>query len=173
MAKFQCEINYKELCLVVNSDYMPQSSIIPINPVSVTIAARSECVIKFPVHSKNDQVITHFEMQPGLFIANSIVHPEDGQGKTILLNTTEQDIHISLIDTQFNMEPLDSYDVLKLDYSQDPIEKRLSSLEHFLPLDHCNNDEKEHAIRLCREYNDLFFSRETTFRFHYTHYRYW
>lgn len=157
LAKFQCEINYRELCLVLNSDYTSQNSIIPIIPASVTIAARSESVIKIPINSKNDQVITHFEMQPGLYVANTIVHPEDGQAKTILLNTTEQDIHISLIDTQFNMEPLDSYDVLNLDYSQDPVEKRLSSLESFLSLNHCNSEEKEHVIRLCREYNDLFF----------------
>lgn len=157
LAKFQCEINYKELCLVINSNYTPQSLTIPIDSVFVTIPARSECVIKIPLNSENDQVITHFEMQPGLYIGNSIVHPEDGQAKTILLNTTEQDIHVSLIDTKFNMEPLDSYDVLNLDYSQDPVEKRLSSLESFLSLDHCNSEEKTHAISLCREYNDLFF----------------
>lgn len=85
------------------------------------------------------------------------MHPQDGQAKTILLNTTEQDINISLYDTQFKMEPLDVYDVLNLDYSLDPVEKRLSWLESLLSLDHCNSEEKSHAISLCREYKVLFF----------------
>lgn len=166
LTKFRCKIDYKDFFLVVNSDTTPQNSNILIDsklqnnlthPVSVTIAARSECVVQIPLHSEKDQVITHYEMQPGLYIGSCIVHPENGQAKTILLNTTEQDIHISLIDTQFNMEPLEAYDVLKLDYTLDPVEKRLFSLESLLSLEHCNSEEKSHAISLCREYNDLFF----------------
>lgn len=111
LAKFNCQINFESMTITINNTNSPKILSINRNTIdTVTIPARSETTEHFHIDSQVPCLVDNTEISPGVFIARTIVHPNQAYIRVINTCETPQIIsrHLS------SNEPLDHYSIYSL-----------------------------------------------------------
>jgi hypothetical protein len=113
--------------------------------------------MKLPTTCKGEGLISRKEILPGIYIADTITRVIEGACKTSIVNmledvTTEE----PLVELEEIEEPLQTEAmVFATTLGEDRI--RLSKLLKELRTDHLSSEERVLLIRICEEYNDMFY----------------
>jgi len=94
-------------------------------------------------------------IEPGVYIANAIIEIKNSFATVSVINTN--DYPIKLNDIYIEPESLDNYTIFYLNHWSDTLQNRLQNLESQIDTTHMNTEEKSSIIKLCREFNDIFF----------------
>lgn len=111
LSKFNCHIDFKTMTITINNFNSPQ--ILKVNRNTndeITIPARTEATERFHIDSQVPCLIDNTEISPGVFIARTIVHPNQPYIRVINTCETPQTIsrHLS------TNEPLDNYSIYSI-----------------------------------------------------------
>ena len=155
LTKHEAVINCSKLTCKINSQDFPlEQKILGISiNDKLIIQPRTQTIIPINVlNSLEKGIIPSKEISPNVFICSSLISKNFPISS--VLNLNEESIEISI--PSFELEPYsdDFIDILNVSNSKSV---RLSNLENILRLDHLNCQEKESIIKICKEFNDLFF----------------
>lgn len=127
-------------------------------PYKLTFKARTETLIKLPTNSKGFGLISKRELKPGLYLAESLTMERHGYCITSAVNTLEEDVSIEIPQVELE-EVEENFESTALIFLNSVTEdgNRLSKLREELRTDHLNNEERVSLIKICEEYNDVFY----------------
>lgn len=125
---------------------------------TISIPARSEFITTVPTSLTENYVCNKTTVLPGVFLGNSIGKVEQGRATVSILNTTSQDVcfDTSKLSSDQNLEDLQNFNIISVDYSKNTISNRIQDLLSNLNIAHCNQEEKSYVEKLIRENHDLF-----------------
>lgn len=152
LKKYKCLINYENMQLTINTGTTTRILTICDGPHDHTFIIPPRTVItkQFRIASNDPCVVSNRELQPGVFVARTIVNAPDAHLQ--ILNTRDCPVQISKQILTF--EPLSDYHVYNIDKTQ-PNENRSKQLTELLtkriPLQYRDN-----LIPLLSEFNDIF-----------------
>lgn len=153
LKKYQCDISYRERCLIF---YLNGRQIfIPIHEGpgedTIVLPARSEVVRKFKLrHSNNPRLVDSQEIKHGVFVARTIIDTDEPLVRVI--NTTDE-VKV-LKRNRLQAEDLSNYNVYSLDKVQDSAERNKILIE--LIKQNTPEHAQELLIPLCSEFSDVF-----------------
>ena len=142
--------------VVLNFDDKPDETT-DINHV-LTLKSRTESIVRLPTKSKGLGVISKSELVQGVYLAEALTEGVNGYCVASIVNTSEEDVtvEISPVDLE-EIENDDSEKALIFSTSVAEIDNRLSKLRNELRTDHLNSEEKVSLVKICEEYNDVFY----------------
>lgn len=152
----KCQIDYFSMLFTIRQDdYLIEVPIID-DSQYYSIPARCEVIRKFTLNSTKikDQVIENGEIQPGVFVANSIINPRDCVLK--ILNTNSKPVSLKRI-LKLKTTDLDEFDILHSNgikskyHNSDRVNKLKSILNATIP-----KHAPHRLLSLCEEYSDIF-----------------
>jgi len=123
----------------------------------LTLKSRAESIVRLPTKSKGLGIISRSELAPGIYLAETLTEGVDGYCVTSIVNTSE-DVPIDL--PLFELEEIENYDserALIFSTSVAEIGNRLSKLRDELRTEHLNSEERISLVKICEEYNDVFY----------------
>ena len=152
-AKFLCKIDYETftITLTIKNEEVtiPMKSSISRN-FYIKVEKRSELIYPINLELFEDSVVLNKEIQPGIFISNTIV-PGNGICHIKILNTTDNDVLLENI--ELDVEPLKNYVfVTKSKNNTNRFEKLLEALK----MDINDNKAKEDLCKIFRDYQHIF-----------------
>lgn len=105
----------------------------PVKNFKYKIPARSEKIIILPVFSENNAIFCHSqEINPGVFLANSVVRPINNEAIFSVLNIN--DYPVSFNDINIKFDDLNDYNVFILNNWSDNLKDRFKKLDSELDL---------------------------------------
>lgn len=159
--KYKCKIDYECLLLKFNINDEPVEVPIydEIAQCNCTIPARSEKICKINAHVKQDTVIAHDEIQPGIFISNSIISPTEQYVRILNLNSYDADISKMTIQTtklSNYIQASTQKQTATCNKNKLTDEQRKTRLITLLEPNIPENADRAAIIKLCLEYADIF-----------------
>lgn len=152
--KYETILNFKEQTLIA---YVNNCKIkIPFNTPNMSficVPARTEITAFVEVNVNEPQVLLSEEVKPYVFIANSIVKPNNGKIPVKILNVSRKTV--LLHELQPKMEKLDQYNIIQLDDVKTD-SNRAEKLLKELKINHLSREEKATIRKICLKYNDIF-----------------
>ena len=139
------EINFEGL----NNDKLPSVLVIR---EEVVIPPRSENFVNLKTGIDFDFVCKNSQLFDGVFVGNSICRAKDNSVVISVINSLSEPV--SLKNINLEIEPLESFNVLTISIDQDD---RFKVLEESLSLKSLNFEEREQILRLCSQYDDIFY----------------
>lgn len=128
----------------------------------ITLEARAINVLYMETDEEKDIIMESKEIHPGIYLGNSISTPKRGYIIITIINGNEEEHDIKYEDVEKSVNVLSKYeetDNSKETYrnENDDRNERNIALEKALNLSHCNEEEKENILKICRKYNSVFF----------------
>jgi hypothetical protein len=124
----------------------------------LTLKSRAESIVRLPTKSKGLGVISKSELAPGVYLAEALTEGVNGYCVVSIVNTSEEDVTVEIPPVELEeIEDDDSKKALIFSTSVDEIGDRLSKLRNELRTDHLNSEEKLSLVKICEEYNDVFY----------------
>lgn len=133
-----------------------------VEPVILTIPARSEYVVCLQSDKKNSEAICpRRNFTPQTKIPEAIVQT-DSEGKFITTIANISSNPVTLCIERINLEPLDytndkPFPVNTIFPNHENPSDRETKIINGLRLNHLNQEEREHVINLCLQFSDIFF----------------
>lgn len=118
-----------------------------------TLPARSESIHFITTTLTEESVICATEMREGVFIASSLVRPENGKLPIRILNTTESDVILDSIDPI--VHNASEYNILSFEKTEKNAD-RVKQLLSMLNLNELNKEERINIENVCAKYADIF-----------------
>ena len=114
--------------------------------------------MRLPTKSKGLGVISKSKLAPGVYLAEALTEGVNGYCVPSIVNTSEEDVtvEIPLVDLE-EIENDGSEKALIFSTSVVEIDNRLCKLRNELRTDHLNSEEKLSLVKICEEYNDVFY----------------
>jgi len=114
--------------------------------------------VRLPTKSRGFGIISKGELVPGVYLAEALTTGVDGYCVTSIVNTSEDDVTIEPPFVELE-EVENDYDNSVLIFSASVNENgnRLSKLHNELRTEHLNSEERVSLIKICEEYNDVFY----------------
>lgn len=128
-----------------------------LNNKSILVPARAESILTIPTTIDKEALLTKREIKKGVYLGDTIVRPEHGTIKILVLNTNEEETDVPIQELNLDFEDLNEYEVVAPNFERDPIRGRIKKLQSLIDLGHCNLEEQESIRAISREFNDLFF----------------
>lgn len=148
--KFNAKIDFAKMTMKLSRPKFEQNFIIP---------ARTEIVAYVETNFEETCVVLNEEVQPNVFIGNSISQPLNGKIPVRMLNTKNKPARIS------NLNPIikkaKDYVILETKHTKNKTDRILKLLEE-LNLNHLPQNEKEQITKICVKYSDLFCLKDDT-----------
>ena len=132
---------------------------------TITLPARSVCPCIIKINNKENNIdnglITRQEVSRGIFLIDNLVKVTNGNARTYIINTTEEELNIEtpIIDVEsvlVDTSPRDSSAYVVNSVVSNNLTKRLETLKDNLRLDHLNKEEKSSILPIIENYNDIF-----------------
>lgn len=126
----------------------------------IIITERTYSIILMKTNRLEDIVIENKEIQPGIYIGNSISTPRNGYIIITIANGRENEYKLKYSDVEGSVNVLSKYDEMEMkpiEINNNNDEERNVALEKALNLSHCNAEERENVLKICRKYNSVFF----------------
>lgn len=124
----------------------------------MNIPARSQIVARININKKGKFFCEQQNLGLGVILGNTLIEPDiNGQANILLLNSSEEVVSIKKSDIVPQLNNLNKYKIINLNPQKDPIKERLSRLAKELDLSHCNDEETQSILNICRRYNDIFY----------------
>lgn len=119
----------------------------------LTIPARSESIHFIDTYDRDEFVIECQELCEGVFVASTIVKPENGKLPIKILNTRESDVNLNNI--SLNKSKLSDYYICQ--FSKPTMNAdRVKLLFSQLKLDTLNEEERKSIENICAKFPDIF-----------------
>lgn len=150
-----------------------KNTVIPIiyNPepeYSLNISPRCEQKVQLPVDQfSGDAILNFVNFAEGVRIPSAIVKCENGYATTVIQNTTEDDLTIT-ITSPFKVvkfEPQTCNINTVTDRTDIEIDRLLTENLNKLRLEHMNTEEEQRIRHLCEQYKDIFYCEELPLTF--------
>lgn len=153
-----CKIDYELFTLSLSTEFteyvLPLKTKVP-EVLSIKVPARTEIIHPISIEVKEDSIILNSELQPGVFLANSIIS-KNGVVHVKILNTTEHDIKLCSIKPEIKY--LKDYHVIdKCKIKNIRSQKRMQELLAELNLNNLNDGDRDQIIEICTKYSDIFY----------------
>lgn len=129
-----------------------------------TLKPRTETIVQVVTTDNTEGIISGFEVEPGVYLGNCMVRPENNICPVSIINSTERTVSLDTLTMQ--VEAVDqllvprSADVLAYDASTIGPERQISRSSHLretLRTDHLNQAERKSLFEICDEYKDIFY----------------
>lgn len=135
---------------------LPLHDAIDCSSNNLFIPARSETIHYIPVdtHLTDDFVVCSKELAKEIYLAGSIVTPKNNRIPVKILNTSEQDVVLSMF--QPELHSLNNYYACEFN-KNDTSSNRAKLLLEIIKLNHLNGEEQTSIRNLCSKYADVFF----------------
>lgn len=157
LKRYQATINLSNNMLLLKTssgDEINVPIMTDMNKDSLYIPARSESVHFVETSFNSDAVVCASQLYDGVFMASSLVTPNNGKIPIRILNTTEKDLVLG------NIQPLifsaKDYDICSFDRC-DKDAQRVKQLLSLIQLKHLNLEERKSIENLCAKYSDIFY----------------
>lgn len=180
-------IDFKNRCvhlrnIVIPFDEMPEAEN-EIKLFRITLEARSETIVNLPTKQTHMGIIPKQCIVEGVYLAETLVMPENGQCKGCIININDK--HSEIVLPMVQLQPVDdevletheqnmtnvedenmTINVLFEQNQEQHMESmlinqerqnRLKLLYENLRLDHLNDNERKSIIEICNNYNDIFY----------------
>lgn len=121
LSKYMCKIDYEtqELTIIIGDTDIITPLYFDKNTLEkIRIPPRTKVIHPIKLTLNVDSLILNEEIQPGIFLANSIV-PANGKCHVKILNTTDKEIEINRIKPKY--KPLTNYLYFKQDAKQNKV----------------------------------------------------
>lgn len=119
-----------------------------------TIPPRSENIYYVDTNMDEDCIISTKEIQDGIYIANTIVRPENKKVPVQILNTTEKELTLDLLEPEIRR--LSDYHICQFDKKVNNAD-RVKRLLKEINLDHLSDKEQRSIENLCAKFADVFY----------------
>lgn len=151
-------MNRQEQCNFGNSEneQLEKKIVFPMytkNNSSFTIPKRCELIKKISTQAQEDCVLRKQEIADGVFIAETLVRPKNGEIQVKILNTREQDVTIN--NFKPILESLEDFELCALGTTKIDVERVKKLLEN-LNLNTLNSEEIDSITAICSKYADVF-----------------
>ena len=129
----------------------------------LTLKNRTESIVQLPTNSKGLGVISKREIIPGVYLAETLTEEINGYCITSVVNALERDITIDYPPVELK-EIQDKCDDAVLIFPSLEVgnSNRLSELRDELRTGHLSNEENVSIIKICEEFNDIFYLTSDT-----------
>jgi hypothetical protein len=123
----------------------------------LTLKPRTENIVRVPTKSKGLGMINKTEFMPGLYLAESLTEEINGYCVTSIVNTLEKEITVE--PPYVELEEISESEETTLIFSSSKVKTndRNSNLRNELRTNHLSNEERLSLIKICEEFNDIFY----------------
>jgi len=139
LVDMKANIDYGQRCLIIGLNK------IPLLTSTINVAPRTEQIIQIFVDRNGTGLVEEQEIEPGVFIPNSVVTADKNKATVMIVNTTGKEITTSKIACKLN------------DFETGDVCLTSENVGNYLKLDDLNNIEEKHIRELCVQYRDVFF----------------
>lgn len=155
LRRFKCILNWNNsnLDICMNGFVTKQEHNLSYNLPNIILAPRTETVIEFIIPVEEEIFCHKIEVRPGVVIGNMITRPHNGKIPIPVINLNEKKVDLDINQVILKYDYLKEYQVMTLDYNQDPVANRLEKLKTQIDVTHCNQEEGDSILGIC---NDLF-----------------
>lgn len=124
----------------------------------LTLKIWTESIVQLPTKSKGCGIISKREIAPGVYLAESLTKEVNGYCITSIVNTLGEDITIHSPHVELEEIENDCDDAVLM-FSNSVVEdnSQASKLCEELRTDHLNSEERVSFIKICEEYDDVFY----------------
>lgn len=150
---YRCNIDYNNM--ILSFYFKNKKLVIPIlqgpEQDTIVLPARSEVIRKFTISNSNEpQIIDSQELEPGVFIARTIINPSQPFAR--VLNTTNETKILKNVNVKH--ENLSNYEI----FSTDSVPKINERTGNLLKIIKGNSPNRFHndLLPLCKEFGDVF-----------------
>jgi hypothetical protein len=124
---------------------------------ALTLKSRAESTVRLPTKSRGFRIISKGELAPGVYSKETLTGV-DRYCVASIVNTSEEDVTVEIPFVELEeTEKDDSEKALIFSTSVAEIGHRLSKSRNELRTDHLNSEERIYLIKICEEYNDVFY----------------
>lgn len=134
------------------------------NKNSIRLGGRTQNVIELATDSKEDLVVRKKELAYGIYMANCVATPNNGYIRVAILNTNHDDFYLEKERVKVDTQKLSEFNIIEKNIDAETLEKRQEDIEEFLDLSHCNVEEKETILKICKNYHEVFHLKEISWR---------
>jgi len=123
----------------------------------LTVLSRTEGIVRLPTRSNGLSIISKEELAPGVYLAETLTEGIDGYCVASIVNTYEVDVTIEppVVELEETCISCDSSFLFFSALVSEDVSRR-SKLRDALRTDHLSGEEKASLVRICEEYNDVF-----------------
>lgn len=137
-------------------------------PINTTQSNESEIYLELPARSESihfiqlkctldfgkEYVVFAKKLDENIFLAGSIVTPENGKIPIQILNTNEKNVKIPIFEPEIDL--LQNYETCNFMKSEKTVDRVIKVLES-LNFSHLNSEEKKSIQNICAKYSDIFY----------------
>lgn len=150
-------LNFERLTLRIRDDDSGKTHNIPLlvhDSQTCVIPARTEMIKYVKTTIPKTCLVVQQELNPHVFIANTIAEPEDGFIPVRIINLKNKAVKITNLSPK--VKPITNYKVINLKNSGNSDPKRAEKLLKELKCSHIPDKERTNILKLCLKFLDIF-----------------
>ena len=148
----------QDLDLIIGQDFLQAHNVQLIfqsGELLVKVPPRTEMIVELPLKEKGDVLIVKQELQPGLYLGDTITTVKENKVAVCIVNTNETEVNLEHVNIQYERPPTQYTCALTFQNNKN-LEKRHELLNTQLRLGHITEG-KESLRNICHEYLDIFY----------------